>query len=124
MAVKEQGSEVVFLRQVIPGGAEKSFGIHVARLAGLPSRVVGRAEEVLQGLEASRQGEEEYGGAGVERAIVRDERAVYEARVETWRSILQQLMAVDIANMTPLQALNLLNEMQARIKESSSRMSP
>ena len=134
MAVKEQGSEVVFLRQVIPGGAEKSFGIHVARLAGLPSRVVERAEEVLQGLEESRRGEgdasqgrrgeEEYGGAGVERAIVRDERAVYEARVETWRSILQQLMAVDIANMTPLQALNLLNEMQARIKESSSRLSP
>ena len=55
MAVKEQGNEVIFLRQVIPGGAEKSFGIHVARLAGLPTRVIGRAEEVLQGLEESRE---------------------------------------------------------------------
>ena len=56
-AVKEQGSEVIFLRQVIPGGSEKSFGIHVARLAGLPSRVVERAEEILGRLEESRRGE-------------------------------------------------------------------
>jgi DNA mismatch repair protein MutS len=46
MAVKEQGDSVIFLRQVVPGGAEKSFGIHVARLAGLPERVVERAEEL------------------------------------------------------------------------------
>ena len=54
MAVKEQGDSVIFLRQVIPGGAEKSFGIHVARLAGLPERVVNRAEEMLAKLEESR----------------------------------------------------------------------
>jgi len=47
---------------------------------------------------------------------------MYDARVETWRSILQQLIAVDIANMTPLQALNLLNEMQVMVKESGGRL--
>ena len=46
---------------------------------------------------------------------------IYDARIETWRAILQQLMAVDIANMTPLQALNLLNEMQVMVKESGGR---
>ena len=46
---------MVFLRQVIEGGAEKSFGIHVAQLAGLPAHVIARAEVVLQGLEESRQ---------------------------------------------------------------------
>jgi hypothetical protein len=53
---------------------------------------------------------------------VKDDRAIYnarieDARVEMWRSILQQLMAADIANMTPLQALNLLNELQVAVKE-------
>jgi DNA mismatch repair protein MutS len=127
MAVHERGGEVVFLRQVIPGSAEKSFGIHVARLAGLPSRVIGRAEEVLQGLEESREPREisnvnppKRRGAGYQ--ISKEERDVYDARIETWRSILQQLMAVDIANMTPLQALNLLNEIQMMVKESGSRV--
>ena len=113
MAVRECGNDVVFLRQVVEGSAEKSFGIHVARLAGLPTRVIGRAEQILQGLEESR-------GAGqisnVKYQISKEEHAVYDARVEMWRSILQQLVAVDIANMTPLQALNLLNEMQAEVK--------
>jgi hypothetical protein len=48
--------------------------------------------------------------------LVREEQAEYATLVETWRSILQQLMTVDIANMTPLQALNLLNEMQVMVK--------
>lgn len=51
-----------------------------------------------------------------ERGLVREERQVYDARIKVWRSILQQLVAVDIANMTPLQALNLLNEMQVMVK--------
>jgi DNA mismatch repair protein MutS len=110
MAVSEQGHEVVFLRQVVAGSTEKSFGIHVARLAGLPARVIDRAEQVLQGLE---EREREEG----ETAIVRQERAVYQARIDVWRSVLQQLMAVDIANLTPLQALNILNEMQAQARD-------
>ncbi len=129
MAVRERGNEVVFLRQVIAGSAEKSFGIHVARLAGLPGRVIGRAEEVLRGLEESRQVHreqvyretEERALSIDERAMAQEERATYDARIESWRSVLQQLNAVDIANMTPLQALNLLNEIQVKIKESSSR---
>ena len=65
MAVKEQGSNVIFLRQVIPGGAEKSFGIHVARLAGLPERVVKRAEEMLAKLEESRENDKSDTGGKV-----------------------------------------------------------
>lgn len=133
MAVRESGHEVVFLRQVIDGSAEKSFGIHVARLAGLPTRVIGRAEEVLQGLEESRdadkgtrtRGQADRGTLAVdEYELVREGHgaALRDARVEMWRSILQHLMAVDIANMTPLQALNLLNEMQVQVKESGSRL--
>ncbi len=121
MAVSERGHEVVFLRQVVPGSAEKSFGIHVARLAGLPARVIDRAEQVLRGLEENRgqasAGSSERAPAPDVRAIVGDDRALYDARIDMWRSILQQLMVVDIANMTPLQALNVLNEMQARVRD-------
>jgi hypothetical protein len=54
-----------------------------------------------------------------EGALVKEERIWYDARIEIWRGILQQLMAVDIGNITPVQALNLLNEMQIRVKRSS-----
>jgi hypothetical protein len=54
-------------------------------------------------------------------AVAREERALYDARVEMWRGVLRQIADADIANMTPLQALNLLNEMQIRIKVSNSR---
>jgi DNA mismatch repair protein MutS len=131
MAIKERGDEVVFLRQVIEGGAEKSFGIHVARLAGLPTRVIERAEQVLSDLEVSREGNgvaspdmgalsnrEEYGITAEPHALMREEHALYDARVETWRNIFRELAEVDIANMTPVQALNLLNELQMRVKES------
>jgi DNA mismatch repair protein MutS len=140
MAIRERGNEVIFLRQVVAGSAEKSFGIHVARLAGLPTRVIGRAEEVLQGLEVNRQvsddgppaagrrppiadGDHDEASAAIdEHALVREERALYDARIEIWRNIFHQLMDVDIANMTPLQALNLLNAIQLELKESSGRM--
>jgi DNA mismatch repair protein MutS len=130
MAVKEQGDSVIFLRQVIPGGAEKSFGIHVARLAGLPERVVERAEEMLAKLEESRGNEGRTEGRRdsptalqpSERTVMHEERAEYDARIDVWRGILQQLLAIDIANMTPLQALNVLNEIQLAVKEPGSQI--
>jgi DNA mismatch repair protein MutS len=135
MAVKEQGDSVIFLRQVIPGGAEKSFGIHVARLAGLPERVVERAEEMLARLEESRSTTDDRlqttddglqvissGQSSVVGGQLREERAEYDARIDLWRGILQQLLAIDIANMTPLQALNVLNEMQLVVKESGTQV--
>jgi DNA mismatch repair protein MutS len=139
MAVQEQGSRVVFLRQVIEGGAEKSFGLHVAQLAGLPERVIVRAEEVLRGLEQERDGDvgqarpgapagaqSEAGNlprnisARTESAVAREDRALYDARLETWRSILRELSDADVANLTPVQALVLLNDLQLRINQLQS----
>jgi DNA mismatch repair protein MutS len=164
-AQRDETPEVIFLRQVVPGGAEKSFGIHVARLAGLPARVVTRAEQVLSGLEDSRvpnqvwassvvrrqssvssepledegrttddqrwqkaensdpsavEGGGEYTLAVIEQALAREGRELYDPRIEMWRAVLRELAEVDIANLTPLQALNLLNEIQLRVKASES----
>jgi DNA mismatch repair protein MutS len=141
MAVQERDRQVIFLRQVIEGGAEKSFGIHVAQLAGLPGRVIERAQEVLRNLEETRERETtgdpsapEPGsgtlGAGSGRRtndeplsiaihpssfIAREEKGLYDARAAEWREVLRELSGADIANMTPVQALVLLNELQQRI---------
>jgi DNA mismatch repair protein MutS len=129
MAVKERGSQVIFLRQVIQGAAEKSFGIHVARLAGLPSRVVERAESVLRSLEDGRRrtslprGDIMSSLVPLSSAVTRpasslaDESSPYDARVEMWRGVLREIAQADIANMTPVQALNLLNDLQVRVRE-------
>ncbi len=141
MAVQESDNRVIFLRQVIQGGAAKSFGIHVAQLAGLPPRVIDRANEVLRNLELERDGTVENvrrnvlsagnvlpagnvraddGQSAIREGVYassREEKSLYDARVEAWRDVLRELSDADIANMTPVQALVLLNEMQARIKE-------
>ena len=57
MAVKEYGDKIIFLRKILPGATDKSYGIHVARLAGLPRAVIQRAGEVLSNLEANELGE-------------------------------------------------------------------
>ena len=87
-----------------------------------------RAEEMLAKLEESRESDKvtDQDDRGdmfirVERAVMHEERAEYDARIDVWRGILQQLLAIDIANMTPLQALNVLNEMQLIVKESGVR---
>ncbi len=135
MAVQERDNGVIFLRQVIEGGAEKSFGIHVAQLAGLPPRVIARAEEVLRNLEETRETTDDGRRTAdgdvaflAEReiavplsAVVREERAVYDARAEAWRDVLRELSDVDIANMTPVQALVLLNELQQQLSALESR---
>ena len=156
MAVKERGNEVIFLRQVVAGGAERSFGIHVARLAGLHTRIISRAEEMLTQLEArasSREqgtGDRGQGAAGREQspggdatdetttyvedepeapvvrhpsAVIAEERTLYaidEHHANGWREVIRELAQVDIANMTPVQALVLLNELQGRVRALSA----
>ena len=53
IAVKEYGEKIIFLRQIVPGGTDKSYGIHVAKLAGLPNKIINRANEILENLENS-----------------------------------------------------------------------
>ncbi len=99
LAVAERGHAVIFLRQLVPGGADKSYGIQVARLAGLPERVVERAQQVLAELERP--------------AAAEDDRLQAAGEVQ---EILQEVCQLDIANLTPVQALVFLNELQTRVK--------
>jgi DNA mismatch repair protein MutS len=119
LAVTERGHQVIFLRQLVPGGADKSYGIQVARLAGLPERVVDRAREVLSELERSESSRdaqvtlrEEGPVWALDEGIASLLHGVEEATVWT---ILRELYQLDIANMTPVQALVTLNELQSRL---------
>jgi len=108
VAVAEEGDRVVFLRKVVPGGADKSYGIHVAQLAGLPRSVVHRAEEILKQLE------DDGGRSPLE------SRRVVEVRqlplFATSNPVVEELTAVDVHAMTPLEAITKLYELQEKAK--------
>ncbi|MBN1136404.1 MAG: DNA mismatch repair protein MutS, partial [Anaerolineae bacterium] len=118
LAVAEQDEEVIFLRRLVPGSADKSYGLHVARLAGLPERVVAQAEEVMTRLESGgRTGETEtHRAVKVAREV--GEGLLLPGDDEVAWAVLRDLYRLDIANMTPVQALIALNEWQARLKGS------
>jgi len=119
MAVKEWEGKIVFLRQVVPGSADKSYGLHVARLAGVPEEVVARAEEVLENLEAK-----EFDAAGTPRlargTLPEDRKppqmALFTPPEELVAKILGEL---DIEQLTPMAALNLLASLKSRLQGGS-----
>ncbi len=119
VAVTEEGERVIFLHRIVPGGADKSYGVHVARLAGLPQSVVGRAWDILTDLEARPRD----GGSGEARPLRRGAGGgvgVPAAQLPLWGSesadLLAELGRLDIATMTPLEALNRLYEVQQRLR--------
>ena len=127
VSVKEMNGKVVFLRKLAPGGSNHSFGIHVARLAGMPRTLVRRAEDVLESLESARSGE---GASAQEASMPRHEAPDLSAIVPAaesmqmsffqlddpaLESIRDQLMEVDIDHLTPLQALMKLHEIKATL---------
>jgi DNA mismatch repair protein MutS len=104
VAVAEEGGEVVFLHHITPGGADKSYGIHVAELAGLPRSVVNRAQEILSQLEASADHP-----TGKERVPIHQMTFLSDSH-----PLLEELEALDLNSLNPLEALNRLYEWQKR----------
>jgi DNA mismatch repair protein MutS len=105
VVVSQQGDDVVFLHRIQPGAADRSYGVHVARLAGLPKPVVSRAEEILTDLEAS-------GAAGPRSAAGP---ALYQLSFFSADDpVLAELRALDLNALSPLDALNKLYELQTR----------
>jgi DNA mismatch repair protein MutS len=107
VAVSEADNQVVFLHKIVPGGADRSYGIHVGQLAGLPKTVVQRAQEILQQLEASSG-----------RAVKINPNAPKQVALfpET-NPLLDELRQIDINALSPMEALNKLYEWQRRFLE-------
>ncbi|MEN8240350.1 MAG: DNA mismatch repair protein MutS [Chloroflexota bacterium] len=110
VAVSEADAKVVFLHKIIPGGADRSYGIHVGQLAGLPKAVVGRAQEILQQLEASS-------GSAVR---INPEAAKQVALFPETNPLVDELKKIDINALSPMEALNKLYEWQKRFVDSQS----
>ncbi|MFZ2052772.1 MAG: DNA mismatch repair protein MutS [Candidatus Aminicenantales bacterium] len=122
VSVKEWKDEVIFLRKIIPGPSDQSYGIHVAKLAGIPRSVIERAREVLHNLERLELDE-----TGSPRLAYRPRRKrdksqlllfAEERELERWRELKDEIGGRDLSSLTPLDALNLLHELKKRIQES------
>lgn len=117
IAVKEQGDDIVFLRKIIKGGADKSYGIQVAKLAGVPEVVITRAKEIAAQLNDNDmlQKAKEMDGY-VEEA----QQLSFFDQIDPARQphpVVLELRDVDISNMTPMEAMNYLYELQERAKQ-------
>ncbi|MDA1127159.1 MAG: DNA mismatch repair protein MutS [Chloroflexi bacterium] len=113
VAVTEEGSKVVFLHKIVPGGADKSYGVHVAQLAGLPQGVINRAWEVLAELE------DQSTKNGRRHARSRSEPAQQMALFNGDRKLESLLQELDIPNLTPIEAINKLYELQKEAREGA-----
>jgi DNA mismatch repair protein MutS len=111
VSVREAGSEIVFLRRVEPGSADKSYGIEVARLAGLPNDVIVRAREILRRHEESENKLTEELSPGA--APPAPQQTSFTAIDE---SVLEALRDADLNRLTPIEALNLLSALQRQLK--------
>lgn len=123
IAVKEKGDDIVFLRKIVKGGADKSYGIQVAKLAGLPDSVVERAKEIVNELLANDITEiaknisvETNGKKKKEHLDEVDLTQMSLFDTISDDTIIDELRRIDIGNMTPLDALNKLYELQNKVK--------
>ncbi len=110
VSVVEEGGHVTFLHRIVPGGADKSYGVHVGRLAGLPQPVVKRAWELLDDLEA---GAEPVGKSGASQSADVPQLSLWPSADSALKDDLNML---DITDMTPLEALNKLYELQQQAR--------
>lgn len=113
--VKEQDQRIIFLRKVLPGKADRSYGIHVAALAGLPASVIDRAREILYGLESATIFLDQVAASGENSCPAEYEEK--SARTNGAELAVKELREIDIANTTPIKALNILANLQSIVSK-------
>jgi DNA mismatch repair protein MutS len=116
VAVKEWEDHVVFLHKIVPGAADKSYGIHVARLAGVPRSVNERAKQILAQLEAEHLGPDDRPKLAVKAKKGRKGDMQLTLFAAPEHPVVDELRKLDLNALTPLEALQRLAELQARIK--------
>lgn len=119
VSVREVDHRIVFLRKIARGGSEHSFGIHVARLAGMPSNIVRRAESILHHLEANRADDRENVGATTDVttetlnvAAPNTQLSFFQLDDPVLTAVRDEILHLDINNLTPMEALNRLHEIR------------
>jgi DNA mismatch repair protein MutS len=117
ISVKEEANKVIFLRKLVRGGSEHSFGIHVAKMAGMPPSIISRSNEILQHLETTNQ------RSGIAKPVKRiaHEREGYQLSLfqvsdPVLSQISDEIKKLDLNNLTPIEALNKLNDIRNMLK--------
>ena len=125
LSVKEWKDDVIFLRKIVPGPSDQSYGIHVAKLAGIPRPVVNRAKEILFNLE-----KKEFDDSGLPRIAYRSSKKRDKAQLflfkedreeEMLKEIKEEIEKCELSTLTPLAALNFLNELRNKIESTKGK---
>lgn len=118
VSVKEIDGKVIFLRKLMPGGSEHSFGIHVAKLAGMPKSIVKRSEQILKKLEAGNNRGELKSAPTAEIADSREglQLNFFQLDDPVLSQVRDEILGIDVNNLTPLEALNKLNEIKKIVR--------
>lgn len=118
VSVREIDGKVIFLRKLMPGGSEHSFGIHVAKLAGMPKSIVKRSEHILQKLEAGNNRGELKGAPTAEIADSREgmQLSFFQLDDPVLSQVRDEILGIDVNNLTPIEALNKLNDIKRIVK--------
>ena len=112
VAIRERGKEIVFLRRIVAGGSDKSYGIHVAQLAGLPKSVLSRAEALVE-----FYSKDEQNSCNIEAPTKQPTGKNAAAAPDMFTNMaIQELLEYDVPSMTPLEALNTLYKIQEKFK--------
>lgn len=117
VSVKEVGNKVIFQRKLVPGGSEHSFGIHVAKMAGMPKCIVNRADEILKQLESEKRQEGAISGSSAKKAPAARQSGNYQLSFfqlddPVLSQVRDEIKNMDLNNLTPLEALNKLSEIR------------
>ena len=124
IAVKEKGDDIVFLRKIVKGGADKSYGIQVAKLAGVPDSVIERAKNLVEQL-ADHDILKKVKDIATENSVKKGKKKKYDqvdleqiSFIDTLKDndILEELAQIDITNLTPMEAMNTLYRLQNKLK--------
>jgi DNA mismatch repair protein MutS len=111
---KESGNKIIFLRKLASGGSTHSFGIHVARMAGMPPSLINRANEVLKKLEENR-GRDDISKTTEQLAVPKVQLSIFDAHSDTFSEIRKILEDLDINRLTPIEAMMKLNEIKGKL---------
>ena len=111
MAAREWKDDIIFLRKIVPGRSDRSYGIQVARLAGLPQPVVDRAREILSALEQDELARGGRPSVSASPAEAQRQLGLFQAPPADDR-LRQRLAGIDVNHMTPMEALALLSELK------------
>jgi DNA mismatch repair protein MutS len=117
VSIKEMGNTILFLRKLVPGGSEHSFGIHVARMAGMPVQVLNRAEEVLKKLEFNHDLKNDGKAAAINSESGEMQLSIFQLDDPLLMQIRDEIADTNIDSLTPVEALIKLNEIKKLISK-------